>query len=275
MNRSERDSVWIGLAVTTHLEQSSEGPVYVYRPDGLEPYHGFSVDVLVGWRSLIATFTAEPYSSGLLAQMKASDRSSRSPFWRLVQKYESQGAKFTFAVDGIPLQAADAPAWEGDWVGVLMTLESPPMETSSADRVAAEWAAKMFALVLGLLPVPTGVDVLPEGSMVGREEGEPGWRPELTRTRNSANRMACIQLRGTHCLACGTDMGEVYGEPGEGFIEVHHLEPLASYDGARRVDPETDLAPVCPNCHAILHRTTPPMSIETLRSLLFSRKERE
>ncbi|WP_444659086.1 hypothetical protein ACRQV7_00760 [Caproiciproducens sp. R2] len=31
------------------------------------------------------------------------------------------------------------------------------------------------------------------------------------------------------------------------------------------VDPIEDLEPVCPNCHAMLHRTAPPLSIEELK----------
>jgi 5-methylcytosine-specific restriction protein A len=30
------------------------------------------------------------------------------------------------------------------------------------------------------------------------------------------------------------------------------------------LDPEADLRPVCPNCHAMLHRTKPAMSVSEL-----------
>jgi 5-methylcytosine-specific restriction protein A len=33
------------------------------------------------------------------------------------------------------------------------------------------------------------------------------------------------------------------------------------------VDPVADLRPVCPNCHAMLHRDEPPLTIESLRQL--------
>lgn len=38
-----------------------------------------------------------------------------------------------------------------------------------------------------------------------------------------------------------------------GIIHVHHLAPLHESTGVREVDPEKDLIPVCPNCHAAIH----------------------
>ena len=38
-----------------------------------------------------------------------------------------------------------------------------------------------------------------------------------------------------------------------GKIHVHHKEPLGSVKDSHTVNPETDLIPVCPNCHMILH----------------------
>ena len=46
------------------------------------------------------------------------------------------------------------------------------------------------------------------------------------------------------------------GPIGKGFIHVHHLELLSNSEGKRDVDPESDLIPVCPNCHAMIHRQT-------------------
>ncbi|HSS63378.1 MAG TPA: HNH endonuclease, partial [Gammaproteobacteria bacterium] len=34
------------------------------------------------------------------------------------------------------------------------------------------------------------------------------------------------------------------------------------------VNPKSDLCPVCPNCHAMLHRRNPPYTVDELRVLL-------
>jgi 5-methylcytosine-specific restriction protein A len=71
--------------------------------------------------------------------------------------------------------------------------------------------------------------------------------------RNPAARAACIAHYGSTCVVCGFNFGAVYGPLGKGFIHVHHLKPLAEISGRYEVDPITDLRPVCPNCHAIIH----------------------
>ena len=52
---------------------------------------------------------------------------------------------------------------------------------------------------------------------------------------------------------CGFDFHEVYGEVGREFAHVHHLEPLGERDDAT-VTSLADLAIVCANCYAMIHR---------------------
>ena len=89
--------------------------------------------------------------------------------------------------------------------------------------------------------------------------------------RNTTARQHCIAIHGNACHVCKMDFGSRYGEIGEGYIEVHHLFPLAGTDEAQTIDPRNDLRPVCPNCHAMLHRWSPPYSIEHIKSLIQSR----
>jgi predicted HNH restriction endonuclease len=52
---------------------------------------------------------------------------------------------------------------------------------------------------------------------------------------------------------CGFDFEAVYGELGRDYAQVHHLNPL----GDRTTPSQTklaDLAVVCANCHAMIHR---------------------
>ncbi len=86
--------------------------------------------------------------------------------------------------------------------------------------------------------------------------------------RNTQARNECIKLHGAQCCVCGFDFGKVYGEIGEGYIHIHHLRPLADIREQYTVDPVTDLQPICPNCHAMLHRRKPPYSIEEMKDIL-------
>ncbi len=86
--------------------------------------------------------------------------------------------------------------------------------------------------------------------------------------RNAEARRACITHHGTTCKVCGFDFAGRFGDLGLGFIHVHHKVPLADIRTTYELDPIHDLAPVCPNCHAMLHRSNPPMTIEQLRAVM-------
>ncbi|HHE7415551.1 TPA: HNH endonuclease, partial [Klebsiella pneumoniae] len=47
-----------------------------------------------------------------------------------------------------------------------------------------------------------------------------------------------------------------------------HLIPLSDIKENYSLDPKKDLIPVCPNCHAMLHRRNPPFSPEELKSII-------
>lgn len=88
--------------------------------------------------------------------------------------------------------------------------------------------------------------------------------------RDPIARSRCIQKWGTMCVVCSFSFSRTYGKIGEGFIHVHHLIPLSSIRAEYEMVPERDLRPVCPNCHAMLHRREPSYSIEELRRVLES-----
>lgn len=91
----------------------------------------------------------------------------------------------------------------------------------------------------------------------------------LTRyERNPAARRACIDHWGLCCTVCTFNFEAAYGQLGAGYIHVHHLVPLAEIGEQYEVDAVNDLRPVCPNCHAMLHRQETALTIEKLRSIV-------
>ena len=88
--------------------------------------------------------------------------------------------------------------------------------------------------------------------------------------RNSKARKKCIEHYGVNCSICNFNFYKVYGNIGEGYIHVHHLKPLSEIGESYQLDPINDLRPVCPNCHSMLHRKVPALSIEALLKLIKS-----
>jgi 5-methylcytosine-specific restriction enzyme A len=90
--------------------------------------------------------------------------------------------------------------------------------------------------------------------------------------RNPRARQLCIAHYGATCWICRFDFGREYGPAADGFIHVHHLRPIAELAEEYEVDPVADLRPVCPNCHAVLHRKSPPYTMEEVQEMRRSRK---
>ncbi len=84
--------------------------------------------------------------------------------------------------------------------------------------------------------------------------------------RSLEAREKCIKYHGLKCKVCLFSFADKYGSLGAGFIHVHHLKPLSEIKQTYTVDPIKDLIPVCPNCHAMLHRKHPPYKVEELQS---------
>jgi predicted HNH restriction endonuclease len=83
--------------------------------------------------------------------------------------------------------------------------------------------------------------------------------------RDTTARKLCIEHHGAICKVCRFDFGATYGVRGKGFIHVHHIVPISQAGKRYKVDPITDLIPVCPNCHAMIHSKAPELSIDELR----------
>ena len=69
------------------------------------------------------------------------------------------------------------------------------------------------------------------------------------------------------CEGCSFDFAERYGSHGEGFMECHHTVPLSQLD-KKRPTGLGDLVLVCANCHRMIHRRRPWLTMADLRTLL-------
>lgn len=86
--------------------------------------------------------------------------------------------------------------------------------------------------------------------------------------RNPAARRECLNIHGSMCSVCGFSGHETFGSGGEGLIHVHHLVEISEVGREYEVDPGKDLVPVCPNCHAMIHRRRPAYSISEVRKMI-------
>lgn len=83
-------------------------------------------------------------------------------------------------------------------------------------------------------------------------------------------------LKGTgapSCEVCGFDFETEYGAIGNGFAECHHKKPVSELDPGTKTK-LSDLAIVCANCHRMLHRVRPWLTIQKLQEQYTNQQEK-
>ena len=96
-------------------------------------------------------------------------------------------------------------------------------------------------------------------------EGRRFLTTHLRRERNVklvAAKKAAVLAQGRRliCEACRFSFEDVYGSLGKDYCEVHHRQQLSlAKAGVREL---SDLAILCSNCHRMIHRTRPMLSVE-------------
>ena len=140
-------------------------------------------------------------------------------------------------------------------------------EETAIDRILIPEEGAWYAYPSGLSPA------LSESIGSTDEIFSEGLRTTTKSTtvqRNQEARQKCLVEYGLSCAVCNFNFNEVYGSHGFGYIHVHHLNPVAATDGEYEINPKQDLRPVCPNCHAMLHRGmgNTPLSINQLKKIM-------
>jgi 5-methylcytosine-specific restriction protein A len=102
----------------------------------------------------------------------------------------------------------------------------------------------------------------PEGSVLTRthrmrERNSTAIKKKKEHVQKSTGRLACT--------VCGFDFEDVYGAIGAGFAECHHNIPVSELKPNQSTK-LADLSIVCSNCHRMIHRAKPWLSITQLKS---------
>lgn len=170
---------------------------------------------------------------------------------------------------------------------VMAKTGSDYLEVIPESRIVNYWRdgvreidSKVFNLILSKLKTDEILEPKPDyktdtefndtsNGLESNTEGKAKSRFVTTYERNPKYRKQAIAIHGNSCLACGFNFGKTYGEYADGFIHVHHVLPVSEFDTPKSIDPETDLIPLCANCHSVVHRKkSETLSIENLKYLI-------
>ena len=261
-----------GLSLSATARRDESGDLIVFSSDDLDEGEGFSISVRIAWRRLSAHFKPDTFAAPLLREMsKASPehRKQASSFLRLAREHD---LSLEATVNGEPQTDLSLDKWPNIWKSMSIYVCTKPVEIEHGNeeqirRIILDVASITFGMVVPLLPTED-VDLFEESPAVGLPEGSRE-KVEVNRyERSKINRAACITAKGYICQACGFDFRQKYGDIGDEYIHVHHIIPVSKLGEGYAIDPIDDLVPLCPNCHAMVHRRSPPLSIDELKLLM-------
>lgn len=232
---------------------------------------GFEIQVSFKWRSLIADFIAGNYSAKLIRTMCFSSQEQRALFISFAKLAKESKFGVTFVCDGLEVDPVLLINWPHEKLKTIQfSIDCTPFDkedNANADEKLWKLTQCILGMLLSLLPI----EIIEEHGMddvLGYKEGDS----QLIRTqryeRDYRNRSACIAWHGCKCVICGFSFESFYGNIGIGFINVHHVIPVSKLGKDYLIDPVEDLIPVCPNCHAMLHKKDPPFTSSELKKIL-------
>lgn len=111
-------------------------------------------------------------------------------------------------------------------------------------------------------------DDLPDDARTGSEARRYRWHLRAEgRNRTLAKRAK--RLHGGTCAVCRRNFAAELGDLAQHCLDAHHLVPFAEMnERPTKLDPATDFAVVCANCHRLLHSQTPPLTPQQLQEIL-------
>lgn len=153
----------------------------------------------------------------------------------------------------------------------LLTLKSAKLLDTLLEELKSVLPLKEKAP--SLWNVPASDNQLENNEFESYVEGTQKQKYVTYYERIPENRRQAVKIHGVTCKGCGFNFEKFYGSYGKDFIHIHHINPISELDEPRAINPETDLIPLCPNCHSMVHRLkNKTLSIEELKNIIHTSK---
>ena len=245
---------------------------YVLRPRGLLPDHTFGIRTTLQWRRLRIEFEPGKFAGSLLEEMGNAEAEGRSAFLAVLADSSRLGSQIDLEINGVRLPFDDENVWSQSWNRLLFSMNKGQLELGVDEgepdaQIVCQWTARFSAAVVAILPTEEIIKNT-ESEVIGYPEGSVIAVKANRYERDKRNRAAAIAIHGTACKGCGLEMSTRYGSVASGYVEIHHITPVSELGAGYIIDPARDLVPLCPNCHAVVHRRKPPLTVYELQALM-------
>jgi 5-methylcytosine-specific restriction protein A len=263
-------SAAIGLEISVEELQVDTDDLLRLRFSALSRSNAFSLIASRSWRTTQLRFEPDPFAVDTVKYLCEQLLEESERLRPLIDNCIANSSDFSIKFDGVPYGHPKQVISTSPTLSVEAELLSS--ESSLDHGLVTEAEFEMFDSVLRMLaaalPKPTIVIGSPD-EVTGYPEGAVTKVLVNRYERDPKNRKLAIEIHGSSCVACGFNFLEKYGLLGGQYIVVHHVTPVSQIGDDYRVDPSTDLVTLCANCHAMVHREDPPLSIDELKEVIF------
>lgn len=218
---------------------------------------------------LIIELVPDVYSKPFIQDLGYASSEKKDTFLSFARVLLDRKAKIQMQINKMVASIDSYKNWPEYWDHIAFRISRSPISEGHVDHesIILDWGMAAMAMILSLANI-VPVELPDDAEIIPRTEGT-AYKVQATKyERSPINRMLCLAAKGYNCSVCGMNFEQTYGKLGSNFIHVHHSVPVSHMGNDYLVDPEKELYPVCPNCHAMLHRTNPPMPIEELKKVL-------
>lgn len=239
-----------------------------FRAADFDRNKGFRIEILETSTNLLINFGLESMAADLARMIRGSLSVNLEQVQNVIQA-QTGNSKMVFRVNDKPFTDIADTLSEAPWFNFAIEdiAEKAPFADELAGRVNA-----LMALVLTIL----SAEDAPKDSSASEHDLEGAVREGsfTSYERSAKNRRICLSIHGFDCKVCGLNLEKKYGEVARSFIHVHHINPVSLMGGEGPVNPHLDLIPVCPSCHYVMHRETPPISPSDLVKMIEAEAEK-
>ena len=119
-----------GYAFSVDQQTNSKGQRFTARPGGLPRLHGFSIEVLVVWRTLSSRFIPDTFAADLLQSMSDAPPDKLETFSRMARTLGESGLQVALKTDELDCDPAATEGWPDTWKTVDIRVETGPHDIS-------------------------------------------------------------------------------------------------------------------------------------------------
>lgn len=261
----------LGVELISEENTADKANPYSIRFAGLDTNKSFSLVMSRSWKTTQIQFRADPFAGDIIQFLCDQINTDKDKFGAVIEANKSTYSSINLEIDGLPFfENSNRSPNSRSLVFEVETLTTESSLRYGLLNEKEENLVKFFVSIFAsLLPI-NSVSFRNADEVLGYPEGAVSQVFVNKYERDPRNRRIAISIHGKSCLACGFNFKDKYGDLGDEYIIVHHVVPVSQMGNEYVVEPAQDLVTLCANCHAMVHRQEPPITVDDLRKIISS-----